>query len=72
MKVRPKRLAPVPNVLSGIVYEVGEGFIVLNGGTRITVSSRISSAGLIKGTRVRMSARPLGSEWVAEEIAVED
>ena len=62
----------MPNVLSGIVSEVGEGFIVLKGGTRITVSSRIFPAGLIKGTRVRVSARPRGDEWVAEDIAVED
>lgn len=62
----------MPNVLSGIVYEVGEGFIVLEGGTRITVSSRISPGGLIKGARVRVSARLRGSEWVAEDIAVEE
>jgi len=61
----------VPNVLSGIVYEVGEGFIVLEGGTRIAVSSRIFPAGLTKGIRVTVNARPRGSEWVAEDIVIE-
>lgn len=62
----------MPNVLSGIVYEVGEGFIVLKDGTRITVSSRVFPVGLIKGIRVRVKARLRGSDWVAEDIAVEE
>lgn len=61
----------MPNVLSGIVCEVGEGFIVLKGGTRITVSSRVFPVGLIKGIRVRVSARLRGPDWVAEDITVE-
>lgn len=34
----------MPDVLSGTVAELGEGFIVLSGGIRITVSSRESAS----------------------------
>jgi hypothetical protein len=57
-------------VLSGIVLEVGDGFIVLSGGTRIAVSSRVLPDGLAKGVRVTVNARLRGAEWVAEDIMV--
>lgn len=58
----------MPNVLSGTVREVGEGFIVIGAGTRITVSSRVRPDGLAQGVRVIVSARLRGAEWVAEDI----
>lgn len=58
------------NVLSGIVHEVGEGFSVLSGGIRISVSSRIMPDELSQGVRVTVNARLRGAEWVAEDIAV--
>ena len=60
----------MPNVLSGIVLEVCDGFIVLSGGTRIAVSSRVLPDGLTKGVRVTVNARLRGAEWVAEDIVV--
>jgi hypothetical protein len=62
----------MPNVLSGIVLEVADGFIVLAGGIRITVSSRVVPDGLAPGVRVTVSARLRGAEWVAEDIVVKD
>jgi hypothetical protein len=62
----------MPNVLSGIVLEVADGFIVLTGGIRITVSSRGVPDGLAQGGRVTVSARLRGAEWVAEDIVVKD
>ena len=61
----------MPNVLSGIVLEVADGFI-LTGGIRITVSSRVVPDGLAQGVRVTVSARLRGAEWVAEDIVVKD
>jgi hypothetical protein len=58
----------MPNVLSGTVREVGEGFIVLGTGIRITVSSRVRPEGLAQGDRVIITARLRGTEWVAEDI----
>jgi hypothetical protein len=60
----------MPDVLSGIVLEVGDGFIVLSGGIRITVSSRLVPDGLAVGAHVVVSARLRGAEWVAEDVAV--
>jgi hypothetical protein len=63
----------MPNVLSGIVLEVGDGFIVLASGLRIAVSSRVVPDGLAQGVRVVVTARLRGSsEWVAEDIVVKD
>jgi hypothetical protein len=62
----------MPNVLSGTVDEVGEGFIVLSRGIRITVSSRMPPDNLAQGDRVRVTARLRGIEWVAEDIQVKD
>jgi hypothetical protein len=56
--------------LSGIVLDVAEGFIVLSGGTRITVSSRVKPDGLAKGMPVTIQARLRGTEWVADDIVV--
>lgn len=58
----------MPNVLSGTVREVGEGFIVLGQSTRIVVSSRVRPEGLTQGVRVVVSARLRGAEWVAEDV----
>jgi hypothetical protein len=60
----------MPNVLSGVVNEVGEGFIVLAGGIRITVSSRVRPDGLVQGARVTITARLRGTEWVADDIQI--
>lgn len=62
----------MPNVLSGMVHEVGEGFIVLAGGIRIAVSSRVRPDRLSPGNRVTITARLRGSEWVAEDIQVQN
>ena len=58
----------MPNVLSGTVREVGEGFIVLGQSTRIVVSSRVRPEGLAEGVRVVVSAWLRGAEWVAEDV----
>jgi hypothetical protein len=58
----------VPNVLSGTVREVGEGFIVLGVGTRIVISSRVRPEGLAQGVRVIVNARQRGAEWVVEDV----
>lgn len=58
----------MPNVLSGTVEEVGEGFIVLAGGLQIAVSSRVRPEGLAQGARVAVQARLRGDEWVTEDI----
>ncbi len=58
----------MPNVLSGTVHEVGEGFIVLGSTTRIVVSSRVRPEGLAEGVRVTVSAWLRGAEWVAEDV----
>ena len=60
------------SVLSGAVREVGEGFIVLNAGTRIIVSARIRPEGLVPGARVTVKARLQGAEWIAEDVQVDD
>lgn len=60
------------SVLSGTVDEVGEGFIVLGGGIRVSVSSRVRPEGLGPGDRVTITARLRGVEWVAEDIQVKD
>jgi len=62
----------MPNVLSGVVVEVGSGFIVLRGGTRIAVSSKILPEGLAQGVQVIVQARLKGAEWVAENIVVKE
>lgn len=58
----------MPNVLSGTVREVGEGFIVLGQNIRIIVSSRVRPEGLAQGLRVVVSASLRGAEWVAEDV----
>jgi hypothetical protein len=58
------------SVLSGTVREVGQGFIVLGTGIRITVASRLRPEGLAEGDRVTISAQLRGTEWVAEDIQV--
>ena len=60
----------MPNILSGTVSDVGEGFIVLGTGIRVTVSSRVRPEGLAEGNRVTISARLRGTEWIAEDIQV--
>jgi hypothetical protein len=60
----------MPYVLSGTVREVGDGFIVLGTGIRITVSSQVRPEGLAEGDRVNIAARLRGAEWVAEDIQV--
>ena len=63
----------MPNILSGLVREVGDGFIVLANGLRIAVSSRVAPEGLVPGVRVTVNARLRGAvEWVAEDIVVKD
>jgi hypothetical protein len=62
----------MPNVLSGTVHEVGEGFIILAGGIRIIVSSRVRPEGLAQGHRVTITARLRGTEWVADDIQVKN
>jgi hypothetical protein len=44
--------------------------MVLAGGIRITVSSRVRPEGLAQGDRVTITARLRGVEWVAEDIQV--
>jgi len=56
--------------LSGIVLDVAEGFIVLSGGTRVSVSSRVKPDGLAKGVPVTIQARLRGTEWVADDIVL--
>ena len=58
-------------ILSGTVKEVGSGFIVLSGGTRVAVSSRVVPDRLAQGARVTVNARLRGAEWIAEDIVVE-
>jgi hypothetical protein len=58
----------MPNVMSGTVREVGEGFIVVGVGTRVIVSSRVRPEGLAEGVRVTVSAWLRGAEWVAEDV----
>lgn len=62
----------MPTVLSGTVREVGEGFIILGAGLRITVSSRVRPGSLAQGDRVTITARLRGAEWVAEDIQVKN
>lgn len=57
-------------ILSGVVGEDGEGFIVLRNGTRITVRSNLRPAGLMVGTRVVVTAQLRGVEWVAEHVEI--
>jgi hypothetical protein len=54
--------------LGGIVLDVAEGYIVLSGGTRVSVSSRIKPDDLVKGVLVTIQARLRGTEWVADDI----
>ena len=42
--------------LSGIVLDVAEGFIVLSGGTRVSVSTRVKPDDLAKGVLVTIQA----------------
>jgi hypothetical protein len=58
----------MPNVLSGVVEEIGESFIVISGRIRIAVSSRVRPEGLAQGALVTVTARLRGTEWVAEDI----
>ena len=62
----------MPNFLSGIVREVGEGFIVLSGGTRIAVSSKVLPDGRALGVRVTVTARLRGADWIAEDIQLKN
>jgi hypothetical protein len=62
----------MPNFLSGLVREVGDGSIVLASGLRIAVSSRVLPDGLAPGVKVTVTARLRGAEWVAEDIVVKD
>lgn len=58
-------------VLSGVVSEEGEGFLVLGGGTRVKVRSSVRPADLVVGARVVVTAQLRGAEWVAEDVRVE-
>lgn len=62
----------MPSTVSGFVREVGEGHIVLGGGTRIAVWSRVRPEGLAPGIQVVVSARLRGAEWVAEDVQVKN
>jgi uncharacterized cupin superfamily protein len=69
-KVASGRGCPVP-VLSGVVSEEGEGFLVLGGATRVKVRSSVRPAELSVGDRVVVTAQLRGAEWVAEDVRVE-
>ena len=58
--------------LSGIVLDVAEGFIVLSGGTRASVSTRVKPDDLAKGVLVTIQVRLRGTEWVVDDIVVKD
>jgi hypothetical protein len=58
--------------LSGIVLDVAEGFIVLSGGTRVSVSTRLKPDDLAKGVLVTIQVRLRGTEWVVDDIVVKD
>ncbi len=58
-------------ILSGVVSEDGEGFILLRNGPRITVRSTVRPSDLIVGARVLVKAQLRGAEWVAEDVRVE-
>ena len=58
--------------LSGIVLDVAEGFIVLSGGTRVSVSTRVKPDDLAKGVLVTIQVRLRGTEWVVDDIVVKD
>ena len=58
--------------LSGIVLDVAEGFIVLSGETRVSVSTRLKPDDLAKGVLVTIQARLRGTEWVVDDIVVKD
>lgn len=57
-------------VLSGVVSEEGEGFLVLGGGTRVKVRSSVRPADLVVGARVVVTAELRGTEWVAQDVKV--
>ena len=57
-------------ILSGTVREVGEGFIVLDGGSRVKVSSRVRPDGLAAGAVVSVKALLREGEWIAEDVEV--
>jgi hypothetical protein len=66
------RVTPVSlSLLSGLVTELGEGFIVLGGGTRIVIPGEISAAGIETGTCVTVTARRAGVKWIAEQLRIE-
>ena len=58
--------------LSAIVLDVAEGFIVLSGGTRVSVSTRVKPDDLAKGVLVTIQVRLRGTEWVVDDIVVKD
>jgi hypothetical protein len=66
------RVTPVSqSLLSGLVTECGEGFIVLGGGTRVVIPAKIPAVGIETGTCVTVTARRVGVKWIAEQLRIE-
>src|SRR5258705_2119478 len=59
------------SVISGVVQEQGDGFIVLRAGIRICLTSQVLPSNVAPGTRVIITARLRGAEWIAAAIEVE-
>src|SRR6185295_11745208 len=60
------------SVIMGMVQEVGDSFIRLGVGSQIRVPSAVWKPELVVGVRVSVTARLLGSEWIADEIVLEE
>jgi hypothetical protein len=60
------------SVLSGVVQEVGNGFIVLQSGIRIRFTSQVFKGELAVGDRVVVTARLRGAGWVADDLQVRE
>ena len=58
----------VSTTLSGVVDEVGDGFVMLKGGMRITLSDGLLSDVLQKGARVTFAVRTRGTDWIADDV----
>jgi hypothetical protein len=58
----------VSTTLSGVVDEVGDGFVLLKGGMRLTLSSGLLPEVLQKGERVTFAVRTRGTDWIAEDV----
>ena len=58
-------------ILSGVVSEDGEGFILLGPEPRIRVRSTVRPEDLTVGARVLVQAELRGVEWIADHVQVE-